>query len=393
MAETVVERAPERLGPCEVTLLTTYPHQDGARAAEIGVQVVGLQPARLALVEIPVAVLVLVARMLRLPTGWVRTRGCRALLDADVAVDVAGISFVDGRGVPITVYNALMTGLPLLLGRPTVKLAQALGPFATIPNKWLARLVLPRLAAVCARGARTRAHCEALGLANVSDVADLAFGLDEAGVLPESIESAVARVGDHAVVMPSAVVRRLFAHDGNAHHVDYVAAMVALVRDIRARTGLAVVIAPHSYRMGEPEGRMNDGPVCREIAQALVDDDGIVLVDADLTAGQLRRLVSGSRVLVTSRFHAMISGLATATPTIVIGWSHKYREVLDDFGLAEFGVDSAALVDPTGLGASVADAVARHDEISARIRAALPAVRERSARNVEVLAVASGARS
>ena len=181
MLETVIARQPEVSGPCTFDILTTYPDADaplvptGAHA-----RVVGLQPMRLATVEFPVAVLALVARTLRIPTGWVRTRACRSILDADVVVDVAGISFADGRGVPITVYNALMTGLPLLLGVPTVKAAQALGPFRNPVNRFLARMVLPRLAAVCARGARTREHLDTLGLRNVTDVADLAFSLDEA---------------------------------------------------------------------------------------------------------------------------------------------------------------------------------------------------------------------
>lgn len=32
----------------------------------------------------------------------------------------------------------------------------------------------------------------------------------------------------------------------------------------------------------------------------------------------------------------MISGLATGTPTVVVGWSHKYREVMKEFGLERF---------------------------------------------------------
>ena len=34
-------------------------------------------------------------------------------------------------------------------------------------------------------------------------------------------------------------------------------------------------------------------------------------------------------MLVASRFHAMVSGLAAGVPTMLVGWSHKYAEVLD----------------------------------------------------------------
>ena len=383
MLETVIARQPEVSGPCTFDILTTYPAADAPLVpAGADARVVGLQPLRLALVEFPVALLALVARTVRLPLGWVRTRACRSILDSDVVVDVAGISFADGRGIPITVYNALMTGLPLLLGVPTVKAAQALGPFRNPVNRLLARLVLPRLAAVCARGARTREHLDSLGLRNVTDVADLAFSLDEAASLPPAVQASVDSLGGpYVVVMPSSVVRRLYESKGN----DYVSAVETLVRDLRSSTGLAVVIAPHSYRVGQPEGRMNDGPVCREVGKRLSDDPGVVTVDADMTAGELRRLVSGSRTMVTSRFHAMISGLSTCTPTVVVGWSHKYREVLDDFGLVRFGMDADALSTPDVVVAAVAECLADHDAIAAGISAALPAVKERSALNFTLI--------
>jgi colanic acid/amylovoran biosynthesis protein len=387
MLETVIATLPSTMGDCSFDILTTYPEADSPKIpAGASARVVGLQPLRLALLEIPVACLALVARTLRLPLGWVRTRASRSILDSSVVVDVAGISFVDGRGIPITVYNTLMTGLPLLLGVPTVKAAQALGPFATQPNRLLAKLVLPRLAAVCARGARTREHLDTLHLSNVTNVADLAFSLDESENLPDSVKTSLASIGEKfVVVMPSSVVRGLYEASG----ADYVAAVAQLVRLLRSTTGLAVVIAPHSYRVGHPEGRMNDGPVCQQVVSAVSDDPMVVGIDEDLSAGELRRLIGMGEVLVTSRFHAMISGLSTCTPTVVVGWSHKYREVLDDFGLADFGMDSTALSRPEEIVQHVQRCIADKAMIEAQIRQSLPAVKERSALNFSIIAGAA----
>lgn len=386
MVETVVARLPETVGKCEFSLLTTYPADDRKHVRpDMPVQVVGFEPVRLALIEFPVAILAAVARVFRLPLGWVRSRACRAMLNADVVVDVAGISFADGRGIPITVYNSLMTGIPLLLGVPTVKAAQALGSFNTQPNNLLAKVVLPKLTAICARGARTREHLDSLNLTNVTDVADLAFSLEESASLPVHVQAQMPASGaSFIVIMPSAVVRGLFESTG----ADYVQAMAGLVRQIRSTTQLPVVIVPHSYRVGQGEGRMNDGPVCREVAAACAGDSLVIGIDADLTAGELRRVVSLSQVLVTSRFHAMISGLATCTPTVVVGWSHKYREVLDDFGLADFGMDSAELSHPERIVQKVQYALQNSDTISTQIERSLPAVREKSARNFTVIAQA-----
>ena len=386
MVESVMARLPNEMGECHFDVLTTYPEADESRVPEgVDAAVVGLQPVRLALVEFPIACLALVARTLRLPLFWVRSRGCRTMLDSAVVVDVAGISFADGRGFAIVVYNALMTGVPLLLGVPVVKAAQALGPFQSMPNKWLAPLVLRRVKTVCARGARTREHLDSLGGVNAVDVADLAFSLDEAAGLPIEVSSALGSIDSNfIVVMPSAVVRGIFEAKGG----DYVTAMASLVSEIRNKTGRSVVIAPHSYRAGLPEGRMNDGPVCREVASACAGDIQVLGLDADLTAGELRHLVALSSVLVTSRFHAMISGLATSTPTVVVGWSHKYKEVLDDFGLSSLGLDSSALNNPSEIADVVARVLSTRDELSQQISAALPAVKIRSLRNFSAIAEA-----
>ena len=389
MVETVIARMPEKLGAVHFDLLTTYPQADAPKVpSDADVSVVGLQPLRLALVEFPVAVLARAARLLRLPLGWVRARGCRAMLNSDVVVDVAGISFADGRGVPIVVYNALMTGVPLLLGVPTVKAAQALGPFTSPVNSVLSRLVLPRVTSICARGARTREHLDSLKLTNVVDVADLAFSLEESAELPIDVAKSISALADgFIVVMPSAVVKGIFESGGD----HYVEAVANLIRQLRTTTNKGIVIAPHSYRVGHGEGRMNDGPVCREVAAQLSDDAGVVLVDADLAAGELRKLIGLGEVLVTSRFHAMISGLCTETPTVVVGWSHKYREVLDDFGLVDFGMDSQVLKTPDVVVDKVVSSLASADVIRQSIRQALPAVRQRSLRNFDVIAQAATA--
>ena len=385
MVESVMARLPDQMGACRFDILTTYPEADASRIPTgTDAHVVGLQPLRLAFLEFPIACLVFIARRLHVPLVWVRSRGCRAMLNSRVVVDVAGISFADGRGFAIVVYNALMTGVPLLLGVPTVKAAQALGPFESFPNKWLAPLILRKVHTVCARGARTRKHLDGLGGVHAIDVADLAFSLDEAIELPSAVMSLVLKEEDFILVMPSAVVRGIFESSGG----NYVEAMSNAIRAIHTATGKSVVIAPHSYRAGMPEGRMNDGPVCREVTAACGTGSGVVGLDFDLTAGELRHLVAMSSVMVTSRFHAMISGLATCTPTVVVGWSHKYKEVLDDFGLSEFGLDSQSLLDPEGLARVVAAVLLQREAIARQIAVALPAVQARSLRNFSAIAEA-----
>jgi hypothetical protein len=114
-------------GSCSFDVLTTYPDADAAELlrlrgngeldTRLDVTITPARPAQLLVVWFPLALLVALLRLMRIPgRALCVTRGMRALYDADIVLDVAGISFVDGRGLPLLGYNFLMTAIPLLLG-------------------------------------------------------------------------------------------------------------------------------------------------------------------------------------------------------------------------------------------------------------------------------------
>jgi polysaccharide pyruvyl transferase WcaK-like protein len=76
---------------------------------------------------------------------------------------------------------------------------------------------------------------------------------------------------------------------------------------------------------------------------------------------------------------------------VVVGWSHKYREVLDDFGLAEFGMDSVELRTPSHIVEKVMSALESREDIREQIQSALPSVVQKSSLNFSVIAKAARA--
>jgi colanic acid/amylovoran biosynthesis protein len=369
MLQAVIDNVPD----ARFSVLTTFPADDRDEPHDDRATIVSAEPLELALLLWPLGLLIALLRVCRLPWRWLCVRpALRHLRDADLVVDVAGISFADGRGIPIVVYNALMTSLPLLLGRPTVKLSQAMGPFRSPINRTLARLVLPRLDAVCARGTGTEAHCAELGLTNVVPAADLAFTMAS----PPARAFAPPTVG----FAPSGVVHGYCEKAG----IDYPALLAGVIDRLVAERDVDVVVFPHSSRRRVTGGRMDDRPVCRLVFERTRPTDRVTLVDEPLDHHELRALIAGCELLVTSRFHAMISALATTTPVLVVGWSHKYREVLDELGLEGCEVDWRA-ADSDVVFDRTTDLLARRDQVRATIAAALPAVQARSARNYEVV--------
>ena len=368
LADNINEVVPEG----RVVSLSTYPEADRRDRGTPSIDIIDYKPRTMVLLHLPLALLAGLARLFG-GTGhmFLRTRALRAINDADVVADLAGISFSDGRGLPTLVYNTLMTGIPLLIGAPVVKCSQAIGPFQGLGTRITARLVLPRLEMVVARGRGTFEHLESLGLSNVVEGADLSFLMDTDDDDDALAAGLVADIDEgFFLVSASSVVEELCAKEG----IDYPRLMADLIKRLVSVTGLSAVLVAHSARPGQPKSRMNDLPVISEIGE-LVGDDKVRVVQESLDPRVLRALIARGEFLLASRFHAMISGLATGTPTVVVGWSHKYREVMQEFGLEDFVVSFTDFNVETLVEISTT-AWQRRNEVSNQIQAALPTVRD-----------------
>lgn len=393
MLQALVDHLPERFsgqhGPTRIVAVSTHPQGDRRTYAQAGidVEVASQRPADLALVHLPLAVLAGILRLAHLPWRWLcRPAALRTYAKADLVADISGISFVDGRRFPVIVYNALVVAVPLLLGVPVVKVAQAMGPFKTPVNRALAKLVLPRVRTVCPRGAQTEEHLADLKLQNLRPASDVAFTMQVPDAVRERMRKRLAEAGGgpYLVVSPSQVVDTYC----KGHGIDYQKVMADFM-DLAAESGdHTVVMVAHSAQLGAGVNHMNDLPLCRSIFERVSRKDSVVFFDEDLLPTELRAIIGEAALLLTSRFHAMIAALAEQTPLLVIGWSHKYAEILEPFGLS----DVALTYDDLTTGAAILDRSAelleRAPEIREAIAAGLPSAIRDAEINFEVLEAA-----
>lgn len=221
--------------------------------------------------------------------------------------------------------------------------------------------------------------------------ADTAFLFEEAFQLSEENPELVAALRSRLMVLrddcrcvvgisPSSLVLSQSTKRG----VDYLGRLCALVQDLcdtELRPGFLMV--PNATRAGATGSRNNDLQAITELRErfdsALPPEarERCVWVDFDLNTASIRSLMSSCDVLLTSRFHAMIAGLCLAIPTVVIGWSHKYEEVLAEFRLDRFAFsfDSENL----DLAEVVREVLHRQETLRAGIRAELPRVKSLAA--------------
>jgi polysaccharide pyruvyl transferase WcaK-like protein/coenzyme F420-reducing hydrogenase beta subunit len=292
-----------------------------------------------------------------------RFRPLRALLDCDMLLDLSGISFSDGRGIPTLLYNVALVLPALLCGIPVIKMSQALGPFREPLNRFAAKAILSRMRLIFCRGEKSLLNVESLGLTSFTAAADLAFLLDE-GMAVDSRRDPGGRklVG----IAPSEVLARACAAEG----IDYPDILSAVIHKLRA-DGLDVVVIAHSNLGPESRSKNNDFRICDDLRKRL-EGSGAEFILEDLRPSALRALIGRCDVFVASRFHSMISALCTCTPSVVTSWGHKYTEVMREFGLEDYVVPSERLSFDI-LYRKIMLALQDIPGISSRIEGALPA--------------------
>lgn len=403
MVVTTIGRIRERDPDARFVLMSYYPGADRKLAEGAGVVVDNASPASLLLRYMPFALVCWVAGLVRvrwpdalLPAAARRLRACAGLLD------VSGISFHDGR-LGVLVYNVFCIWPALLLGVPVVHLSQARGPFAHAANRVLARHFLGACRHSFARGSATAAHMEELGLPRDrwSIAADIAFsfragdsltneGAAEAGPVLAALAAAVAAGRRVVAISPSSVVLGKTRGAG----IDYVGILARAMERLHA-AGCYLVVLPNATRAGGTGLRNNDIPVIQSIRDRLpeplrTDQSAIGWVTFDVNTDVIRRLVEPCDLVVTSRFHAMVAGLSVGTPVFVIGWSHKYGEVLEMFGCEQDAIDFAHL--DADLERAIDAALERSGETRARVIASRSEVEASSIAQFDALEALVGSR-
>ncbi|MCK4537925.1 MAG: Coenzyme F420 hydrogenase/dehydrogenase, beta subunit C-terminal domain [Candidatus Krumholzibacteria bacterium] len=386
-------------------ILSVYPSRDSKATLPPDSRLVPAPPLRL-VVALPImALFYKLFRVLHIPVRPLLSFGLlESVVNADMLVDISGISFVDGRYAALA-YNISCILPGLLTGTPVVKLSQAIGPTRTPVNRMAARKMLERCLMVFARGSKTSHNLAQLGLTGFREAPDLAFLLGEGDDLPEPPPQITQRGGGRPVIgiAPSQVLYDKCDRMG----IDLVDVLSEFAVKTRKMTGAIIVILTHSHLGKTKRSRNNDYHICHSLRDRIrelekrqgeaasredvareetthsdrppgkITHSDVILVDEDLSPIMLRSIIAGFDIFIACRFHAMISALCTEVPCIVPSWSHKYGEVMSMFGqedmvISEGDLSSARMAE---LAMSLLD---RRAEVSASIASTLPRVKEKA---------------
>ena len=374
--------------PVAITVLSKYPDDDAAPCAAAGWPLIPFASGRQLVCSAPLSLVYAVLRGIGLMPRHSRCDFMQAVLSHDVLIDLSGISFTDDRDVSGLVINVLWLLPALATGLPFVKAAQAMGPFRRPLVRWVSRLVLSRAGALAARGAESATHLRALLPGrSVLQLDDLAFLMRPAA--PAEVEAALADLGltcerGYCVLAPSLAVYHMASAVQRERYVELFADIASHAQDYY---GLQVLLLPHERAHGA--GTVDDLMVCERV-RAQVPQRRWALLSRAVSAPLLKGLVGGAQLALGSRFHFMVAAMGSAVPGIAIGWSHKYREMMDAFDQGHCAIDFRN-ANGSDIRALFDTLWQTRDGIRATLHARGAGVRERAVRNA-VLAIAAARR-
>ena len=397
MLSTTIGKLREAYGNNNVVfnIFSYYPQSDNRLVDDDYVRIYSSTPIYLVLVLLPGALLFRLLSFLRLTSlQRLLPQSVNALEQSNVLICLAGVSFIEGREkfLPFNIATILPA---MLLNVPVVKFSQAVGPFKSFINRISAQLLLGRCKQIFSRGDKTHYYLQDLfGQKQIYQRAnDIAFlfrpefcvSLPANNLLSKlSILHTLQQDGKIIIgVCPSIVIAKRAKKDG----WDYQKFMLMVVQQL-AKRGFVIAIYPNATR-GEDMDKThnNDLPLIDTLCQMLtpyVQKGSVVVFSDSYNAAQIHQIINACNIQVVSRFHAMIASLVCKIPVMVLGWSHKYMEVMALFQQEDMVLDykKSEIEDIIGC---VEKLVLETKKRSSQITNALPVVQKSSNKQIQYI--------
>lgn len=340
MLESIIDNVSSKVSDVGFDVLSVYPKEDMDQNPYENVRVVPCKARQIVFGAFPLSILYLIFRWLP-PVRKLILKNpiLSSLSKCDLVVDAAGISFVDSRSIIMNFYNFICMFVPLALNKKVVKFSQAMGPFKKLSNRTLAKLILPKIDTICARGLITESYLKELNLNNTVLCADGAFVLPNDKKTKKEIEKVISKskfFNEKTVGLSVSSVVYKYCTDAG---IDYVKTMAEFIDYLTADKEFNVIIIAQSARFNTESLKNNDLPICKKVFDLVANKEKCINLDTEMTPREIREYIGSCEMLIASRFHAMISSLYKGVPVFLIGWSHKYKEVLDMFGLGNYAAD------------------------------------------------------
>ena len=276
-----------------------------------------------------------------MPQAFRQTNGLLAESEIDAVLDASGFAFGDQLGAARVQKFASDVKRWKRQGKPVVLLPQAFGPFEIPEIRSAFQDVAKNVDLIFARESKSLEYLSQLGVSSSK--------LKQAPDFTNLIKCPPTSSREHQVYQSLLVPNHQ---------------MIAKANDEQARKYIPFLARCYRHLQGiglQPAVLLHDDCVDKQLVEPLrqeLNEDVPVLTDTNPL--ELKAILGRAKLVIGSRFHALVGALSQSVPTIAAGWSHKYQMLLADYDCQ----DATLTVDATP--AEIADLVTqinreRHD--------------------------------
>lgn len=233
----------------------------------------------------------------------------------DVVLDISGFAYSDQCSEFNTLNMARCVKEWKKQGTKVILLPQALGPFNNPKIKNAFRFILDNVDLVFPRDEISYQHVLSLSgeRANVFQAPDFTNIL-EGIILPDNFE----KYSNKYCLVPNYRMIEKTTDKTGKQYIDFCVHCIQSLID----HGESVLILIHE---GEKDVSLTKS-ILKKIEQEIE-----VVLESD--ALKIKGIIGCCKGVISSRFHALVSALSQGVPALSTGWSHKYEELFNEYGI------------------------------------------------------------
>ena len=259
----------------------------------------------------------------------------KATENASASIQVGGDNYSLDYGFPEWYFS--LDSYLLRRGMPVYLWGASVGPFEGDSRANEAYKHLNTLSGIFVRETRSLEYLRKHGVGRVRLVADPAFAMS-AEMPPASYLPSVD-LGSHPIGVNFSPLMARFVTGGDlqAWKVRCVRTVIAIMR----KAGENIILIPHVFQPGNDDGDLLNG-VADQVARETGTRVGIT--NRELSAAQIKWVISQCKVFVGARTHATIAAFSSCVPTLSLAYSVKARGLNQDiFGNLDYCLDPPEL--------------------------------------------------
>lgn len=267
------------------------------------------------------------------------------LKSQDCFIEISGIAYYDiGKGGGATLRDFSDYFYCKLFRIPYIRFVQSFGPMKDKITKFFAKYELNDLSVIFARGNVAKKNLRECGIRHTPIYVFPDIALKLPNMKDKEICCVLGEIGlrkkEYIIISPSIVMYQMKSDVSNCAGEKYVLLMLELIKML-CNKGEKILILPHTYA-ANARGK-SDVTICNKLMIKISNNDflkkNVFGINRPLDVYETKGVISASKLVIVSRYHALVAALSTCTPCIVVGWNNKYEDLLRYYHLEDRCID------------------------------------------------------